>query len=78
MSEESGQFIWFWGTTALLAVALYFPVGRFIWVKLVRRLEKKLERDATSEERQAARRRTRFISGLIVIVFAFLFNKALL
>ncbi len=78
MSGDTGQFVWFWGTTALLAVALYFPVGRFIWVKQVRRLEKKLERDATSEERNALRRKTRLISGLIVIVFAFLFNKTLL
>ena len=78
MSEETSEFVWFWGTTALLAVALYFPVGRFIWVKQVRRLEKKLQRDATGEERDALRRKTRMVSVLIVIVFAFLFNKTLL
>ena len=78
MSEETGQFVWFWGTTALLAVALYYPVGKFIWVKRVRRLEKELKRDVTNEERDALKRRTRIISSLIVIVFAYLFNKALL
>lgn len=78
MPSTLTQFYWFWGTTAVLAAALYFPVYRIIWVMRVRRLERKLERQSTGEERENLRRNTRLISAVIVICFAYLFNKVLL
>ena len=77
MPTTPAQFYWFWGTTAGLTAALYFPVYRIIWVLRVRRLEKKLERKSTDEERETLRQKTRLISAVIAICFAYLFNKTL-
>lgn len=71
---EMGKFIWYWGTTVVLAIALYFPVSRFVWVKRVRRLEKGLGRESTEEERYAVKYKTRLIAALIAVSFAYLFN----
>ncbi len=73
-----GQHIYFWGTTVLLAVLLYFPVVKLIWVRRVRKLERRLGRTGNEEERQAERRRARMIGGIVAITFAFIFNRALL
>ena len=73
-----GQHIYFWGTTLLLAVLLYFPVVKLIWVRRVRNLERRLGRTGNEEERQAERRRARMIGGIVAITFAFIFNRALL
>ena len=73
-----GQHIYFWGTTMLLAVLLYFPVVKLIWVRRVRKLERRLGRTGNEEERQAERRRARMIGGIVAITFAFIFNRALL
>lgn len=73
-----GQHIYFWGTTLLLAVLLYFPVAKLIWVRRVRKLERRLGRTGNEEERQAERRRARMIGGIVAITFAFIFNRALL
>ncbi len=73
-----GQHISFWGTTLLLAVLLYFPVVKLIWVRRVRKLERRLGRTGNEEERQAERRRARMIGGIVAITFAFIFNRALL
>lgn len=73
-----GQHVYFWGTTLLLAVLLYFPVVKLIWVRRVRKLERRLGRTGNEEERQAERRRARMIGGIVAITFAFIFNRALL
>ena len=78
MQNQTSSFIWFWGTTAVLAVALFFPVSRMIWVWRVRRAEKKLERSITDEEREELRGKTRLIAAIIVICFAYFFNRTLL
>ena len=74
IDSETGRFFWYWGTTALLAVALYFPVLRLVLVKRIRRLEKELKRESTAEERQATRTKSRLIASLIAVSFAYIFN----
>ncbi len=49
-----------------------------IWVLRVRRMERKLGRQATEQERAEIRRRTRVIAAFIVIAFAYFFNQVLL
>ena len=73
-----GQQIFFWGTSLLLAVLLYFPVANLIWVMRVRGLERRLGRTGSEDERQAERRRARIIGGIVAITFAFIFNRVLL
>ena len=66
--------VWFWTTTWLLAILLYWPVHRLIWVMRVRRLEARTGNKPTDEEIEALRLRTRLVTGLIVITFAYIFN----
>ena len=77
IDSESGNFIWYWGTTALLAFALYFPVLRIVLVRRIRRLEKELKRESTGEERKVMKKKSRLISALITISFAYVFNTAM-
>ncbi len=70
-----GSLMWFWLTTLVLAVALFFPVNKMVWVVSVRRMERKLARVTTDEEREKLRRRSRILTSIIVVTFAFLFNS---
>lgn len=65
-------------TTLLLALLLYFPVAKMIWVLSVRRLERKTERLLSEAERQGQLTRARVIGALISLLFAALFNLNLL
>lgn len=77
MEHTTGTLAWYYGTTALLAVLLHFPIHKLIWVLRVRRMERKLERPVTEEEREDAKRRTRILAGVIAITVAFLYNRTL-
>ena len=74
MSTSAASVIWFWTTAWLLAILLYWPVHRLIWVMRVRRLEAKSGAKATDEEVAALRVKTRLAAGLIAVTFAYLFN----
>jgi hypothetical protein len=65
---------WFWGSTAVLAALLYFPISKLVWVLSVRRLEGKLARPATEAEREGQLNRARFIGIIVAFAFAALFN----
>lgn len=72
------QFFMFWIMPALLALALFFPVTRLIWVMRVRREERRLGESTSDEERRRQLKIARFIAVVIVVVFAFLFNRTLM
>ncbi|MBC8258007.1 MAG: hypothetical protein H8E38_03235 [SAR324 cluster bacterium] len=73
MDETSIQ-LWYWGSSLVLAVLLFFPVEKMLWVKRVRSTERRLKRETSLEERDEERRKARSIAGIIVISFSFLFN----
>jgi hypothetical protein len=77
MSSPLVTLLWYWGTTVLLAVLLFFPLTRLIWVVRVRRLERRLARKASEEERQGQLRSARIWAALIAVTFAFLYNRTL-
>jgi hypothetical protein len=60
----------------VLALALFFPVRRLIWVLYVRRAERK---EAMPDEAEQARlrRRAGFTAGLLCLVFSFLYVSSL-
>ncbi|MDH3316008.1 MAG: hypothetical protein OER43_09615 [Gammaproteobacteria bacterium] len=62
----------------VLALLLFFPVSKFIWVLSVRRLERKLGKELTEEERQGQRNRARVIAAFLSLVFSLLFNTHLM
>lgn len=61
----------------VLAVLIFFPTSRLIWVWSVRRLERKLQRQLSEEERAGQLNRARFIGAIIALVFSWGFNTHL-
>ncbi len=70
--------IYFWVSVLVLAALLYFPTSKLIWVVSVRRVQRKLNRELDQTELHGQYQRARFITILVVLVFAFLFNFSLL
>lgn len=70
--------VYFIFSMLLLAVLLFFPVSKLIWVLSVRRLQRKLGRELTEEELQGQLRRSRVIAILVTLTFAYLFNISLI
>ncbi len=62
----------------VLALLLFFPVSKFIWVLSVRRLERKLGKALSEQERQGQRNRARVIAAFLSLVFSLLFNTHLM
>jgi cobalamin synthase len=62
----------------VLALLLFFPVSKLVWVLSVRRLQRKLQRELSEEEIKGQKVRARFIAVLIVLVFSSLFNLSLI
>jgi len=67
-------FLWTLG----LAVALWWPAGRLVWVLSVRRLERKLARKLEAAEIDGQKRRAWIISAALCLLFSALFNVRLL
>ena len=70
--------VYFYGSVVLLAVLLFLPVSRLIWVLSVRRLERRTKRKLSEEEIQGQLTRARMITVVIVAIFSFLFNARML
>ena len=61
----------------VLALLLFLPVSRLMWVLSVRRLERRLGRETTEQERRGQLSRARFLAVFVVSIFSFLFNHHL-
>ncbi len=66
--------IWYWVSSIFLAVLLFRPTKKFIFVQRVRKAERKLKRDLTEEERKNLEKRTIPMVAFIVVTFSLLFN----
>lgn len=62
----------------VLALLLFLPISNFIWVLSVRRLERKLGRPLSEQERQGQRNRARVIAVFVAVTFSLLFNMHLM
>jgi len=67
----------FYLAVVVLALMLFFPVCRVIWVLSIRRKERKLGHQLSSEETSGQLARARFIAVLLVFIFSWLFNLQL-
>jgi hypothetical protein len=65
-------------SVVVLAVLLFFPVNKLVWVMSVRRLQRKLGRELTEKELDGQKGRARFITVFVVLVFSYLFNLQVL
>lgn len=67
----------FYLAVIVLALMLFFPVSKMIWVLSVRRTERKLGIKLSREEAGGQMARARFIATLLVGAFSWLFNLQL-
>ena len=65
-------------SSLILAALLYKPVKNVIYVGRVRKLERKLKRESTEEERKAIEKKTVPLVVVLVVTFSFLFAKVLI
>ena len=70
--------MFFYFSVLLLAVMLYFPTSRLIWVMSVRRIQRKSGKAPAQSEIAGQESRARFISVLVVLIFSWFFNLSLL
>lgn len=69
---------YFYFSVLILAILLFLPVSKMIWVISVRRLQRKSGRSLSAEEIEAQKTRSRFIALLLVFPFSWFFNYGLL
>ena len=70
--------VYFTLSVLVLALLLFFPISKLIWVMSVRRLQRKLNKTLDQNELQGQLNRSRFISVFVALIFSFLFNLNLL
>ena len=70
----SDEYLWFFGWSGLLAAMLFFPVTKLVWTLSIRRQQRKLQRVLDETEVAGQLKRARFISFILVVAFAMLFN----
>jgi len=58
----------------ILALLLFFPVTRLIWVMSVRRLQRRTQRELSDSEIQGQLNRARVIGAVLSLLFSWLFN----
>jgi len=69
---------YFYFSVLILAILLFLPVSKMIWVISVRRLQRKSGRELSTAEIEAQKRRSRFIALLLLLPFSWVFNYGLL
>lgn len=67
--SPDGQWVW----TALLCVALFFPVRQLIFVMSVRRAQRKSDSSLEDSAIRSLRKRAAFTAGLLCFVFGVLY-----
>ena len=70
--------LYFLLSVVVLALLLFFPISKLIWVFSVRRLQRKLKRELNETEIAGQMSRARFLSVFMSLLFSFLFNLNLM
>ena len=58
----------------ILALLLYYPVNKMIFVLSVRRLERRIGKQLNDNQKNGQLKRSRFISIILILCFSCLFN----
>lgn len=74
----TGLYVWYWISTLLLAALLFRPVQKVIVGGRIRKLERTEKRESTPEEREAIKKKAIPLVAVIVVTFAYIFNKILI
>jgi hypothetical protein len=70
--------LYFLVSVFVLALLLFFPIAKLIWVISVRRLQRKLNRELGETELKGQMTRARFISIFVSLIFSYFFNLNLI
>jgi hypothetical protein len=74
----TGLLIWYLISSIIMAVILYKPIRKLIFVQMVRKAERKLKKDLSEEERNKILKKIIPVTAFIVVTFSFIFNKILI
>ena len=69
---------YYWLSVLALAVLLFWPASKLVWVLSVRRLERKRDQALSADERLGQRNRAWLLAAIVCLVFSALFNYQLL
>ena len=58
----------------ILALLLYYPVNKMIFVLSIRKLESKIGKQLNDDQKNGQLKRSRFISIILILFFSCLFN----
>jgi hypothetical protein len=72
------QQLFFYASVLVLAVLLFIPASKLIWVLSVRRLERKTSSKLSEAERLGQLNRARLLALVLVLIFSLLFNISML
>lgn len=72
------QQLFFYASVLVLAVLLFIPASKLIWVLSVRRLERKTGSELGEAERLGQLNRARLLALVLVLIFSLLFNISML
>lgn len=75
---STGVFVWYWVSSIFLAIVLFKPVKKFIFVQRVNKSERKLKRALTEAEITELEKRTIPMVAIIVVTFSLIFNRLLI
>jgi hypothetical protein len=70
--------LYFLVSVFVLAILLFFPISKLIWVLSVRRLQRKMNRELNEKELAGQMTRARFVSIFVSLLFSYLFNLNLI
>jgi hypothetical protein len=65
---------YYWLSVLVLAGLLFWPASKLVWTLSVRRLERKLGRALSDEERNGQLHRARLLAIVVCLLFSALFN----
>jgi hypothetical protein len=76
--EIDAIVVWRWISTIFLAILLFKPVKKFIFIQRVNRSKRKLKRALTEEEIKELEKKTIPMVAVIVITFSMIFNNVIM
>ena len=69
--------IWYGVSSLVLGILLFFPLRKLMVAMNVNRLQRKLDRELTTDERESLHRKLTILAAAIAVTFAFFYNKYL-
>ncbi|RMG66914.1 MAG: hypothetical protein D6710_11955 [Nitrospirae bacterium] len=73
-----GLIIWYGISSFVFGLLLFFPTRKLILAMSVNRIQRRTQREITSEELAKLKRKVTIIAAIVSLSFAFLYNRVLM